>query len=124
MLDHVSDFISCIGKSLKCGTIRASKFCIDFRLDVFRYLFNSKGKDKGSGKLYEKDDFNSDYFGEDWWFVVDKNGDGCCIDFPVELRPAVKFSPKVYSKSSDGTTVEKLRSYSEIVHVTLLKRRC
>ena len=119
-MDHVSDFISSISKSLKCGTIRASKLCIDFRLDVFRYLF----KDKGSGKLYERTDFNSEYFSEGWWFVQDKNGDGCCIDFPIKLRPVVKFSPKVYSKSSDGRIVEKLRSYSEMVHITLLKRRC
>lgn len=49
-----------------------TKFCIDLRLDVF-------SKEKGSGKLYENDDFNSDYFGEDWWFVMDKHGDGCCI---------------------------------------------
>ena len=38
VLDHVSDFISSVSKSLKCGTIRASKFSIGFRLDVFRYL--------------------------------------------------------------------------------------
>lgn len=124
VLDHVSDFISSVSKSLKCGTIRASKFSIEFRLDVFRYLFNSKGRARGSGKLYEKDDFNSDYFGEDWWFVLDKNGDGCCVDFPMEMRTAVKFSPIMYSKCSDGRIVERLRSYSEIVYVILLKRRC
>ena len=63
-------------------------------------------------------------FGEVWWFVLDKNGDGCCVDFPVEMRTAVKFSPIMYSKCSDGRIVERLRSYSEIVYVILLKRRC
>lgn len=127
LLDNVSNFISCVNKSLKAGTVKVYKFCVEFRLDAFRYLFHGKGSSQArtSGMLYNQEDFTKEYFPEDWWIVLDKNGDGCCVDFPVELRPAVKFSSIMYTKcQSTDKLVQKPRSFSEIVYVTLLKKRC
>ena len=43
-----------INLSLRLGTIQAHKINVEFSLDVFRFLFNGKGRrpDKGRGMLY------------------------------------------------------------------------
>ena len=92
---------------------------------MFRLLFSDKGRapDSGQGRLYEKDDFDTDYFGPNWLVVYDKHGDGCSIDFPLRMHAKVQYGPKCYNKDSTGQLVEKPRSFKEIV-VTLVKKRC
>ena len=41
------------------------KFSVDFQFDVFKFLFNSKGKahERGKGvRIYEKEDFDSEFW--------------------------------------------------------------
>ena len=115
-----------INRSLRLGTIQAHKINVEFSLDVFRFLFNGKGRrpDKGRGMLYGKEYFDKQYFGEDWWISHDKLGNGCCVDFPLRINVTVKFEPKSYVKHSNGRLVEKARSFCELLHVTVLKIRC
>ena len=101
-------------------------FSVDFNFDVFRFLFGNKGRtpSKGKGLLYDKSDFASEFFHKDWDMVLDRLGDGCRVEFPVQLRPVIKFSKKCFVRDSDGVLIEKPRSFNETLCITLLKERC
>ena len=68
ILDSVGNFREAVERSLKLGVIRNSKFTLLFRTDVFRFLFNGKGRDvrRGHGRNYDKEDFNEPYFPCNW----------------------------------------------------------
>lgn len=103
------------------------KFSVDFQFDVFKFLFGSKGKahERGKGlQIYEKEDFDSEFFPSGWDVVYDRLGNGCCVDYPITMKPILKYGPKCFSKSSDGTLTQKSRLFYETLHVTLLKKRC
>lgn len=127
-MDNVSCLLCAVNTSLKAGTVRSWKFYVEFRLDVFNFLFDGKGRDPNveSGTLYDKEDFDSAYFPDDWWIVLDRHGDSCCIDFPVRLGPTLLHRPggRHYTRRSDGKLIEKPRYFSEVVFVTLVKKRC
>jgi len=91
---NVSSLILGIQCSLRQGINLNCKFNVEFRLDVFSYLFNGKGSlpPSGQGKLYNVDDFNPTYFPFNWFIVYDKLGNGCKVDFP----------PYAYKASSSG----------------------
>ena len=40
------------------------------------------------------------------------------------MTPKMKYGPKTYSENSDGTVTDKPRLFTEIVCVTLYKKRC
>ena len=55
-----------------------------------KFLFNSKGKayERGKGlRIYEKEDFDSKFFSCGWDIVNNRLGNGCCIDYPIFLKP-------------------------------------
>ena len=58
--DSVSNFLTGLSGSLKSGAIRKCQFTVEFRMDVFRYLFRDRGTKptRGVGKLYQKVDFS------------------------------------------------------------------
>lgn len=126
ILDCVSNFVSAVSASLKLGTVRLCKFSVEFRLDVFKFLFDGKGttSSRTAGKLYNRGDFDSKYFPEGWNTVCDKLGDGCEIEFPVQMDIHIKYGPKCYLKDSEGSFSLKPRSFSEVVIVTISKNRC
>ena len=106
MLDCTSNFVTAIKKSLKVGTVRQCKFDVEFRLDVFRLMFDGKGQSapRGRGMTYTKADFPNN-FPPDWDVTFDKHGDGCAIDFPIRLYPHIKFAPVFYRKVDDSVEV-------------------
>lgn len=125
VLDTVSRFISSVQSSLTQGIVRNYKFCVEFRLDVFRFLFNGKGSapPAGMGMMYGEKDFDGTFFSSDWAVVYDRLGDVCKVDFPIRLRPSIKYGPKCYDKCGDSVIL-KPRHFTEVVYVTLLKKRC
>ena len=56
-----------IAKSLKSRVNCNNKFDLEFRTDVYKLLFNGKGKNplKGRGHFYDMNDFNTTYFKDD-----------------------------------------------------------
>ena len=70
------------------------------------------------------DDFPEEFFPLDWDMVYNKIRDGCRIQYPVSLRPAIQWSKRVYFKGEDGTLMEKSRFCSKVVHIKLNKTRC
>ena len=126
ILDCVSNFVSAVSASLKLGTVRLCRFPVEFRLDVFKFLFDGKGTTSSgiAGKLYNRGEFDSKYFPEGWSTVCDKLGDSCEIEFPVQMDIHIKYGPKCYFKDSKGSFSMKPRSFFEEVIVTISKNRC
>lgn len=124
--DSVSSLILGIQGSLRRGINLNCKFNVEFRIDVFSYLFSSKGSlpPSGQGKLYNLDDFNPTFFPGNWFIVYDKLGNGCKVDFPVRLESKLKWSPTVYEKLPNGTVVVREKIFTEVLVVTLVKKRC
>ena len=124
--DNVSTLVSSIQSSLKLGVNRSCKFSLEFRMDVFRFLFSDKGTTPptGRGKFYELEEFSSAYFPAGWHIVYDRLGDGCRVDFPIRLESKLKWSSTVYSKQDDGTLLPKPRTFTEMIYVSLVKVRC
>ena len=88
------------------------KFSVDFQFDVFKFLFSRKGKahERGMGmRVYEKEDFDTEFFCSGWDVTYDRLGNGCCIDYPITMKPVLKYGPKSFSKSDDGTLTPKSR---------------
>ena len=83
-----------VNKSLKMGVNRGCKFTLNFRTDVFRYLFNGKGisSSHGAGSLYSIEHFETVYFPGGWHRIFDKLGDGCKISFPLRMMSRVRWS--------------------------------
>ena len=50
------------------GVNKSCKIELEFRVDVFRFLFKGKGRTPtGRGLYYDLDDFDSTYFCADWY---------------------------------------------------------
>ena len=81
------------------------------------------------------------FFPVNWFIVYDKLGNGCkvdfpvrlqskplgngCkVDFPVRLQSKLKWSPTLYDKLPNGTVVVRKKIFSEVLVVTLVKKRC
>ena len=74
---------------------------VEFRVDVFRYLFQGKGHapPRGRGLFYNLEEFDETYFMDERYIVYDRLGDGCKIDFPIRLERRIKWSSQVFSRS-------------------------
>ena len=125
-MDHISSFVSEIGRSLKCVVNRSCSFSFLFRMDVFRFLFGEKGRacPHRLGKFYDKEDFNVDYFSTDWFVCCDRLGDSCRITFPIRMHSKILWSPVMYSKDASNVVVPKKRSFKELCYVYITKQRC
>ncbi len=103
MEENVGRFLYEVVRSLSAGTVRCGQFSVQFKLDVFRYLFSSKGRNvpRTSSKSFDLTDFCSDFFVGDWYIVYDKHGNGCCVDFPIVLNSKLRYGPRYYVKNDD-----------------------
>ena len=88
IVDATSHLKAAIHSSLKAGVNCKNKFDLEFRTDVYRFLFNGKGTTPptGRGLFYNFQDFGETYFTDDWYVAYDKLGDGCKVDFPIRWR--------------------------------------
>ena len=92
ILDSTSVFIAAINRSLKMGVNRECHININFRTDIFQFLFKNKGSNysHGSGQFISLEDFDTTFFTAHWHRVHDKLGDGCEVIFPMRLHSRVK----------------------------------
>ena len=120
--DATSNLKAAIQRSLKSGVGCSNRLEVEFRTDVFRFLFNCKGRipPKGRGLFYDLEDFDTTFFDDNWYIVYDKLGDGCRVHFPIRLESKIKWSRTVFN--SDGSV--KPRVFTEMIYVTLVKNRC
>ena len=127
ILDSTSAFSNAINMSLKMGLNRGCRVTVNFRTDVFRFLFKDKGSDHphGTGRLYTLDHFDKTYFPTDWYKVHDKLGDGCEVEFPLRMVSKLKWSSTVYITSNESGTVHpKNKHFDEVCTIWIAKKRC
>ncbi|XP_068681258.1 uncharacterized protein [Montipora foliosa] len=82
---------------LKCRAVKATYSAeISFDHDVLRYIFKGQGKgpQNGVSMLYEKDDLKRFCLPSYWYCYLDQLGQGATIDFPLKLKPVLRFSKK------------------------------
>ena len=119
VLDNISNLTTQIKLSLKLGSVRKCVFSVCFRRDVFNYLFKDKGEcvSRKCGKMYDRRDFNLDFFNVDNFVYYNKFNEGCCVDFPIFLYSYVKFV-----RLTCNSPV--CNDFCETLSVTLVKKRC
>ena len=86
--------------------------------EIFRYVFNGKGIINDSGiTLFSKEDFSLFNLPENWDKIIytDK-GEGRQIDFPVSLKPVLRWSKRHYV-CSDGKLTDEPRMPVELLKV-------
>ena len=83
-----------------------------------------RASSKGSSRLYDQRDFDTELFPAGWDVVYDRLGDGCHVEYPVTLRPVLKYGKKCFCINSDGGVSEKPRIFYETVSDILVKKRC
>ena len=115
VLDAVSSLTTAFLNSLKLGTVRGCSFRVPVRRDVFKSLFSNCGTRvcRKRGRIYERTDFNSNIFSNNDFVFCNKFNECVCIDFPVYMYSYVKFI-----RFSDRV------DFSEILVITLIKKRC
>lgn len=95
----------------------------DFDHDCFRFLFFGKGKQSRDKKsiLLEKEDFINCNFVDNWDVVLDVNGDGVMIKYPVKVRTLLTKSPKSYT-IINGTLQESRRMVIEKLAIDFVRQ--
>ena len=121
----MSCFTAEIGRSLKAGVNLSCNFSFECRTDIFKFLFNGKGKQSPfrNGLFYDADAFDAAYFPSGWSVAYSALGDGCKIEFPICMQNKLRWYPSVYSKK-DEILVPKKRYYKEVCTVWIMKNRC
>lgn len=108
------------------GVNRGYHITINFRTDVFKFLFNNKGSkyQHGPGWVFELEHFDNTFFPINWHRAHDRLGDGCEVQFPVRLHGQLKWAQTVYIKDSDsGEVTPKNKNFEEVCIVWLVKQR-
>ena len=70
---------------------------IEIDHDCWRYITQRKGvpSEHGGHYLYSKDDFGHlPILPPDWWYYLNQHGEGKKIDFPMNIKAIVSWSPK------------------------------
>ena len=125
--DSISNFYTAVQNSLRVGVVCNCSFVVPFRCDVFNFLFSGKGISvpHKRGRMFSLEDFNTDYFSSDWFVSYHKLGSGCKVEFPINLRSHVKFSPPLYTKDHNNDIVAKqTRDFTEVLSVSVAKVCC
>lgn len=122
--DCCSNLMHAIKDSLKCGCTRKNDFTVNFRLDCFKVLFDGKGRDDRSrrGCLYELSDFPDSFFNKNWYKFLDKHGEGYEVDFPIRMKPGLKWNSNGFCKLDSGELICAPKTFTEVVKIMLCKR--
>ena len=121
--DCVGRLTTTIDKSLRLGSSRHRSFNIEFRHDVYRYLW-------GDNTVLNFENFNTSYFSIGWDQHYKYNDDeghnyGTRIEFPIKTKLKVQYNPQAfYMDSSDSKLINKKASFIELLNVKLKKINC
>lgn len=120
MLTEVSRFRVALHQSLTRPNSR-KRVTIEFRQDVFIFLFGGKGRKRGHWLVLGKEDFQALYFPENWDNLIDSHGKGTKVHFPVKVRHFISWSPAQHVTDTLGNVVPSQRSYLEKVSIDFIK---
>lgn len=96
------------------------------QLDVWRYIMFNRGtpSEHCGHFLFKKEDFtNFKWLPEDWWYFLNKHGDGYAADFPIKIKHLLSWSSEHFVKK-DGKLTKGKRFPLEKLCITIVKRPC
>lgn len=93
--------------------------------DVYRFFFNNKGMPSKDSKyaLFSLKDFNKLSLPHHWWYILDANGQGKAVDFPVKMRAYLGNSPKHFIVQA-GKVTEAPKLPLEMVSLIINTKAC
>ena len=120
--EAVGNFTSAMDKSLRKSCIITNILRIQFRHDVFRFLFGDKTE-------LALGDFDEQYFSLGWnqWcrqYGTDDNPSyyGHSIVFPLKVHSYLQWTRQnSFMKLPDGTVQQKQRTFLEMIRVDVIK---
>lgn len=122
----VCNFVYSIKDSLRKGITRSNNLRIDFRTDVFKFLFGGKGTEligqRKKGRMYSQGDFPAEYFQNGWFKCYNSSQECCYIQFPIIMHSYVRFSLLTYTMEDDVLVKDK-RDFKEFLYVSVVKKR-
>ena len=68
-------------------------------------------------------DFNRMTLPHYWWYILDVNGQGKAVDFPLKMKPYLGSSPKHFIVQA-GKLTEAPRMPLEMVSLTISRKAC
>jgi len=111
---------------LKSNGVKAQHSCtFAMKHDVYRYIFHNKGTLSRDAKhfMFNLMDFNKLSLPHHWWYVLDSNGQGKAVDFPVKMKTYLGRSPKHFILQ-EGKLTEAPRIPLEMVSLTINTKAC
>ena len=108
------------------GVNRGCHISVNFRTDVFNFLFKDKGSEysHGPGRIFEREDLDMNFFSTDWYRVHDKLGDGCEVQFPIRLQSRLKWAQTVFIRDDQSGQIHpKNKTFEEVCVIWLVKQR-
>ena len=116
VLDAVGSLSTAIRRSLSVGVNRNCVFSVPVRRDVFMFLFGDCGSvvSRKPGKMYNRPDFNDNYFRSSDFVYYNKHNEGVCVVFPIYMYSYVKCI------RCDNNIID----FCETISVNLIKERC
>ena len=94
---------------------------IDFRGDVFQFLFRRKGKPQKSWVLLDSSHFPRKYFPPGWDKLYDVHGQGLKVWYPMKLRTFISWSPNKFTRDNRGHLKAAPRAYIEKLSFEFVK---
>ena len=99
-LDQSSEaFYLAVVPLLKSKAVKTSNRCqFSMRHDIYRFLFKNKGTQARDLKssMFALKDLGRQHLPPYWWYVLDANGQGKAIDFPLMMKAHLGKSPKYF----------------------------
>ena len=99
---------------------RKETVSLDFRGDVYKFLFKEKGYMLGRWQVLEKNDFLAQYFQDGWDSRMNMHGEGMKLHFPVTIRWFLCWSPLKF-KNINGDYAPSTRAPFEKLSVQIIK---
>jgi len=95
------------------------------RHDVYRYFFNNKGTLSRDSKytMLSLKDFSKLSLPYHWWYILDANGQGKAVNFPVKMKAYLGSSPKHFILQA-GKLTEAPKMPLEMVSLIINTKAC
>ena len=100
---------------------KRGRLTVEFRQDVFSFLFTGKGEKHGLWLLLEGKDFEETFFPNNWNSLLDHHGQGTKLHFPLKTRHFISWSPAQHTIDTSGNVVPSPRSYLERISMDFIK---
>lgn len=119
---HVDLLRSSMMSALR-GKAVIQNITLNFRHDVFKYLFCGRGRNLVYGRfaLFDLRDFSKCNLPQDWYTIYDIHGDGTKAHFPVKMRFFLAKTPKTHHCDHTGNIQESNCMHVEKISIRLAK---